>query len=254
MPITKAEAQEVTRAFVRDYPGALELAYKFREDAAELYGPRAAEVPQDMKGGYVPKETQHAGRAYRGRVDVPLANVEDASDLLLTLRHEVLGHYEANTFAPAEKRALLDGLVAAREEPSLKPLWDDIDRRYAGYPVDLRAEEVFALYCEGIEPSHHQGADLFAQGTDQVRQKGQQSFAETCIARVRPMQADDLHNIVCVVAQGLHDRSRTQQTFPQINELFRRDDKMEPKKPFHETVAEKLIEQLKEGTAPWQKP
>jgi putative DNA primase/helicase len=26
------------------------------------------------------------------------------------------------------------------------------------------------------------------------------------------------------------------------------------KKPFHETVAEKLIEQLKEGTAPWQKP
>ena len=28
----------------------------------------------------------------------------------------------------------------------------------------------------------------------------------------------------------------------------------EIKKPFHETVAEKLIEQLKEGTAPWQKP
>ena len=69
MPITKAEAQGVTRAFVRDYPGALELAYKFREDAAELYGPRAAEVPADMKGGYVPKETLHAGRAYRGRVD-----------------------------------------------------------------------------------------------------------------------------------------------------------------------------------------
>jgi putative DNA primase/helicase len=78
MPITKAEAQGVTRAFVRDYPGALELAYKFREDAAELYGPRAAEVPADMKGGYVPKETLHAGRAYRGRVDVPLQNVESA--------------------------------------------------------------------------------------------------------------------------------------------------------------------------------
>lgn len=91
MPITKAEAQGVTRAFVRDYPGALELAYKFREDAAELYGPRAAEVPADMKGGYVPKETLHAGRAYRGRVDVPLQNVESASDLLMTLRHEVPG-------------------------------------------------------------------------------------------------------------------------------------------------------------------
>lgn len=29
---------------------------------------------------------------------------------------------------------------------------------------------------------------------------------------------------------------------------------MESKKPFHETVAEKLIDQLKAGTAPWQKP
>ena len=29
---------------------------------------------------------------------------------------------------------------------------------------------------------------------------------------------------------------------------------MEPKKPFHEFVAEKLIEQLKAGTAPWQRP
>src|SRR4051812_541024 len=26
------------------------------------------------------------------------------------------------------------------------------------------------------------------------------------------------------------------------------------KKPFHETVAQRLIEQLKQGTAPWQKP
>lgn len=26
------------------------------------------------------------------------------------------------------------------------------------------------------------------------------------------------------------------------------------KKPFHEIVAENLIAQLKEGTAPWQKP
>ncbi|RZA10533.1 MAG: DUF1738 domain-containing protein, partial [Proteobacteria bacterium] len=27
-----------------------------------------------------------------------------------------------------------------------------------------------------------------------------------------------------------------------------------PRKPFHEIVAEKLIEQLRQGTAPWQKP
>ncbi|MEL4287117.1 zincin-like metallopeptidase domain-containing protein [Shewanella xiamenensis] len=31
-------------------------------------------------------------------------------------------------------------------------------------------------------------------------------------------------------------------------------NKKTPKKPFHEVVAERLIEQLKQGTAPWQKP
>jgi len=34
-----------------------------------------------------------------------LQNVESAGDLLMTLRHEVLGHYGANTFAPGEKRS-----------------------------------------------------------------------------------------------------------------------------------------------------
>jgi putative DNA primase/helicase len=248
MAMTKAEAEGVARLFLTDYPGALELAYKFRDNTAQLYGPRAVEVPQDMKGGYLPKETiAPNGRTYRGRVDIPLENVQDARDLLITLRHEVLGHYGANTFAPAEKRALLDGVIAGREEPTLKPLWDDINERYAGTSLDMRAEEVIALQSEGIAPRHH-------VGNDQVQQRGQQSFKETCIARVRPMGADDLHNIVCMVAQGLHDRTRTQQTFPEINELFRRDNTMEPKKPFHEVVAEKLIEQLKAGTAPWQKP
>jgi putative DNA primase/helicase len=247
MSLTKDEAQGVARLFIRDYPGALELAYKFRENTAELYGPRAGEVPQGMKGGYIPKETAHAGRMYRGRVEVPLENMTDARDLLLTLRHEVLGHYGANTFKPGEKRALLDGLIAAREEPSLKPLWADIDQRYAGSSLDMRAEEVFALHCEGVAPSQHVG--------NEQAQRGQQAFKETCAAPVRLMRADDLQSIACMVAQGLHDRTRTQQNFPALDTLFRKKETdMEPKKPFHETVAEKLIERLKEGTAPWQKP
>jgi hypothetical protein len=211
VPITKSQAQELTRAFVRDYPGALELAYKFRENTTELYGPRAVEVPAGMKGGYLSQETMHAGRAYKGRVDVPLQNVENADDLVMTLRHEVLGHYGANTFTPADKRALLNGLAAASNAPTLKPLWDDVNRRYANQPLDVRAEEVFALHCQGIDPSQHRDAD-------RVQQRGQQSFTETCTARTRIMQADDLNNIACMVAQGLRDRSRTQQNFPQFKQ------------------------------------
>lgn len=247
MALTKIEAQDLTRRFVRDYPGALALAYRFRQNTAELYGSRADEVPASMKGGYVPKETTHNGRTYQGRIDIPLENLRDPRDLLVTLRHEVLGHYGANTFAPDEKRALLDGLVAARNEPGIKPLWESIDRRYSDRSLDVRAEEVFALHCEGVAPIHH-------VNDAQAAERGRQSFLETCIDRARPMQAADLNSIACMVAQGLHDRTRTQQTFPQINELQRRDETMEPKKPFHEVVAEKLIEQLKAGTAPWQKP
>ncbi len=246
MPLTKDEAQEVTRQFIRDYPGGLELAYKFRDNTTELYGPRASEVPQDMKGGYIPKETQHAGRTYRGRIEIPLENMTHARDLLLTLRHEVLGHYGINTFTPGEKRALLDGLIAAREEPSLKSPWADINRRYVSSPLDVRAEEVFSLFCEGVAPSHHIGAN-------QV-QRGQQAFQETCLAPVRRMSAEDLQSMTYMVAQGLHERTRKQQIFPTLNKLFRKDTDMEPKKPFHELVAQKLIEKLQEGTAPWQKP
>lgn len=245
--LSKADAQDLTLRFVRDYPGALELAYRFRQNTTELYGSRADEVPASMKGGYVPKETPHNGRNYRGRIDIPLENMRDTRDLLLTLRHEVVGHYGANTFAPEEKRALLDGLVAARNEPGIKPLWEGVDRNYGDRSLDVRAEEVFALHCEGIAPRHH-------INDPQVADRGQRALLETCIERTRVMQAADLSSIACMVAQGLHDRTRTQQTFPEINELLRKDNTMEPKKPFHEVVAEKLIEQLKAGTAPWQKP
>lgn len=248
MPITEAEAKEITIAFVRDYPGAKALAYLFRDSLADLYGPNAHKVPAGMKGGYSPRPTSHGNRMLRGRIDVPLAHIENAADMLMTLRHEVLGHYGVNTFTATEKRALLDGLIVAREEPSLKPLWAYVNHHYAGESPDMRAEEVFALCCESITPSQHVGRP------GQIQQRGAQSLMETCIARIRPMQRGDLYNIACMVAEGLHDRSRTQQNFPQINALFRKDEAMEPKKPFHEIVAEKLIEQLKAGTAPWQTP
>jgi len=150
VPITQAEAQAAILAFTRDYPGALELIYHLRESTGELYGHRAAEVPEDLKGGYLSKEHIHNGRSYRGRVDVPLGNMDAISDLLVTLRHEVLGHYGANTFKPDEKRALLNGVIDASNELTLKPLWDDVNRRYADQPLDVRAEEVFALHCETL--------------------------------------------------------------------------------------------------------
>lgn len=252
MAIPIDEARAVVLEFVRDYPGALALGFQVRATIADLYGPvaakAAAEALRGMKGAYFPSPTpMNEGDVRLGRVDLPLENISDAGDLLLTLRHEVLGHFGINTFTSAEKRALLDGLIYAREQPGLSLLWQTVDRLYEAEPLDRRAEEVFALYCEGIRPSHH-------VGNDAIPSRGHQAFVETCIARVRPMQLADLYDVACLTAQGLHDRTRTQQNFPQITVQFRKDSDMEPKKPYHELVAEKLIEQLRAGTAPWQIP
>jgi hypothetical protein len=213
VPITLAAAKAIVMNFAREYRGALNLAYKFGETIEELYGPRANDMPSDVKGGYVCQETMVTARIYPGRVDIVLQNAKDENDLLDTLRHEVLGHYGSNTFTPAEKHAFLDSVAAASKELTLKPLWDVINTRYAGRSVDVRAEEVFALHCETIEPSQH-------KTNDQVQLCGRQSFADTCINRSRPMSRADLDAIALMVAQGLRDRSRTQQTFP-VGEFFR---------------------------------
>ena len=91
MALTKEEAQREVRLFTRDYPGAFELACRLRQTTVDLYPTRANEVPTTMKGGYSPKETIVDGRAYRGRLDVPLDNMANTRDLMQTLRHEVLG-------------------------------------------------------------------------------------------------------------------------------------------------------------------
>lgn len=241
MAVTVPEAKNLVIDFCRTYPVAAQLTYYIRDTVEELYGDRAKGM--DILGGYITGPALHPGRC-----DIPSGKAKDADDLITTLRHEVIGHFGLNTFTGDDKKALLDGISAARPEASMRGLWEVIDKNYADQTESIKAEEVFALYCEGIESSHH------AFSADLVHKRGAQSFHETCRERSRPMQIDDLENITLMVAQGLHDRTRTQQNFPELNQQFRKDRDMEAKKPFHETVAENLIQQLKEGTAPWQKP
>ena len=208
--IDRLAAERVTMEFLASYPGAFALAYKFRDTVYELYGDHP-DIPETAKGAYLSRHEFFQGRAYQGRVDVVLGNVKSADDMLETLRHEVIGHYGMNTFTPEDRRALLNALIAAREEPGVREAWADINKRYADVTLDEQAEEVWALYCEKLPLLYH--AD-----NDHAHAQGEQSFREVCIDRSRPMRLDDLHNIACMVAQGIRDRSRVQQTFPQLPE------------------------------------
>ena len=237
-----AEAQSLAYEFIQHYPIATQLGFIFGEDARALYGQSASQVPSNIKGGYSARGFDVECRRFLGRVDVALGNQSGQDDFIKTLRHEVIGHFGLNTFSPTEKRALLDGIHAARHEPSMEALWRKIDRSYPDATPDERAEEVFAHICEYIEPYRHFW-DVHCKA------RGEDEFYKTCIARTHAMSVGSLACIGYMVAQGLHDRSRAQQNFPRTTTSFRI---REEEKPYHQIVADKIIAQLKTGAAPWQ--
>lgn len=242
MAVTIPDAKALVIEFCRTYPVAAQLSYAVRNTVAELYGTDAAKGLDGVRGGYTTGPAIHPGRC-----DIVCSMAADADDLMTTLRHEVIGHFGLNTFTSDDKRALLESISATRSELSMRRLWAAIDRDYAGQPESIKAEEVFALQCEGVQAAQH----VNQAG---VHERGEQVFRETCIERIRPMRRDDLESITLMVAHGLHDRTRVQRNFPEQNQQFMQERTMEPKRPFHEVVAERLIQQLKAGTAPWQRP
>ncbi|MDA7024230.1 MULTISPECIES: zincin-like metallopeptidase domain-containing protein [Pseudomonas] len=236
MTLSVDDAKALVIEFCATYPVASTISYKLRATQEELYGPQATrEAVGGILGSFRPGSRQ---------ADFATSNFRNEDEFKETLRHEVLGHFGINTFNPAEKRAVLDGIIEARNEPGMSELWAEVAQLYPEANDSLKAEEVFAFACEAIEP---QTRGNVIEGT--------RSFRETCIERSRPMQIRDLINVTTMVAEGMRDRSRSQQNFPESDHAqFKREQTMDAKKPFHEVVAEKLIEQLKQGTAPWQMP
>lgn len=236
MTLSIDDAKALVIEFCAAYPVAAKVSFKLRETQEELYGPQATtDAVGRILGSFRPGIRQ---------ADFATSNFRDSDEFKETLRHEILGHFGINTFTPAEKRAVLDGIIAAREEPGMSDLWAEVAQLYPEADDSLKAEEVFAFACEPLN-----------RQTPGDAIKGNQVFVETCVERSRLMRINDLITITAMVAEGMHDRTRSQQNFPESDHAqFKREQSMEPKKPFHEVVAERLIEQLKQGTAPWQMP
>lgn len=236
MALSIEQCKEMVLEFCSIYPVAAHVAFKIRNTQEELYGPEATkEKAGTILGAFCPERRQ---------ADFAASNFRDADEFKGTLRHEVLGHFGINTFTADEKAGVLTAIVEARDQPVLRGLWRKIDKLYEDRPERIRAEEVFAFTCEAIRPD---------RPVNPIQ--AEKSYREVCVERTRPMTERDLTNITSMVAQGMREQTREPQEHPWADYEMRRGDNMEnEKKPFHETVAEKLIEQLKQGTAPWQKP
>jgi phage/plasmid primase-like uncharacterized protein/antirestriction protein ArdC len=210
--VTETLARELTVRFLEIYPGARrELAFRFRQTAKELYKNCPSEMEGVMLGGYSEKPlSDAAGRTYRGRVDMVLANISDSREFLRTLNHEVIGHYGLNTLHPSDRKGIIDAIIKARNGHSIGELWAKADRLYSGKSLEIRAEEIFAFTCEDLHWSQHVGNGIA------VTEQGWDSFGQTCDPdreAKRPIEPRDLANIARMIAQGIHDQSRRQRTF-----------------------------------------
>ena len=209
MAISIEQAKALVIEFCAEYPVASKISYKLRNTQEEALDEPKATIEREGRiyGAYFP------GRGYAA---FAVSNFRDEDDFKGTLRHEILGHFGINTFDPGAKRAVLTALIEARNQPGLDKLWAHVDRNYPGTDDMRKAEEVFAFACEDIDPGNRSAAVY-----------GNQSFDEVCLARSRVMRVTDLINLTTMVAEGLHDKTRSQQTFPATDSAqFKQDSPM----------------------------
>lgn len=146
-----ASVEAEVEAFVERYRGNTPLDIAVADTQEAAFGPHATiERVGRIKGAYF---------ASQRLMVVCAGSVTDAADVSTTLRHEILGHFGLNTFAPIDKAAMLDRLIDARNSPGLRPLWEHVEKHYRPQNGELplsprqKAEEVFALAAEAPEPS-----------------------------------------------------------------------------------------------------
>ncbi|MGP5424741.1 hypothetical protein [Pseudomonas helleri] len=196
--LTIERAKALVVEFCATYPVSSTIGFKIRETQEELYGPQATrETAGTILGSFHPR-----GR----RALFATANFDTDEKFRRSLRHEILGHFGINTFKPEEKRAILEVIIEARTAPDVMPLWQEVDELYVGISELRKAEVLFAFACEVIDPDKR--AD-YAAALD--------SFQQVFRTRARPMQMRDLISVTAMVAEGLHDRSRSQQIFPETD-------------------------------------
>ena len=215
MPISKDEAHELLDSFKKEFKGLASLNYyvfESREDFKNVYGNQADAAMQSWG--------TNCGAFSRSTLSIALhvGHVQDASEFKTTLAHEGLGHTGINTFASAEKAALLNALVAARDEPSLEGYWDMVDDYYPHLPESEKAEEVYSFLAERV-------IDLPDNYRPEVFEHVWQN---SVLAQNEPLQRWAVLQVAQHVAHGLRDNSRTIQIVPARDDLQFRTAPREP--------------------------
>jgi 2C-methyl-D-erythritol 2,4-cyclodiphosphate synthase len=121
-----------------------------------------------------------------------------------------------NTYSYAEKRALLDAIISAKDKPGIlgQGYWPGVQDTYPGASQDTHAEEI---YCMVVERSWTR------RNLDQTIYDC--AWQDSVIDKTTPLQAWELAQVAQNVAQGLRENTRTIQIVPATDhELFRQKE------------------------------
>ena len=143
----------------------------------------------------------------------------------MAINHEVLGHYRLNTFSPRDKKLLLDTIIANKDQDDFKLQWKEIEAHYGDKNIYEQAEEIFAIATEDIYPYTY-------PKLEQINEKGTQAFDDVCYFK-QPLTQERLFAITDMVALGIRENTRQQQTFAEndITLLSRQTMHQEPDDP-----------------------
>lgn len=233
---------EIFNDFMEKYNGNIDVIPIVKSKQEDIYG----EENSIEKSGVVISGAFHPAKRI---VALIASNLDNEEEVKTTLRHELLGHNGLNTFEPEDKLGLLLHVRATEKEPSLNHVWKTVNTFYPNKSGLEKAEEVFAYVAE-------EERTFFQSAWDSVCSTLNKLLRKSGLVDKR-LTKSDLRVEARKIAKGIMRGQREQRTFPATDvDQFRLEvtDMKNEKKPFHETVAEKIIKQLEEGTAPWQKP
>lgn len=260
------EATRIVDDFLADFNGNIPLKPFIREKVSEIYRNVAddSDTARTTKGAYHPSAdlfTVVAGNA-RGTVSgSPALRLQKGrlresvelgakADLLKTLRHELLGHYGLDTFAPEDKRALLQKLIAAQKEPWLAPAWrhasnlgDQLDAIKEHERELAVAEEAFARLAERELPSRaiQTWNDIKATFSRLLRKIGLVKG---------PIKEHELDSLIRAVSKGIRNGERTRQNIRGDKEVIGK----QADEPAKDDKPERIIRFSKQAMAQGNKP
>lgn len=217
--LSVAETERIAREWLAEYNGNVQLDLRVKDTQEGLYGPGATVKKHGyIKGAYQPVTRRvfadsvvargnRPGATPRGKIGLVASLHSDERDVRATMAHEVLGHYGLNTFTPADKRAILDAILASKGIPGLRSVWAEIAVRYRDKDADTQAEEVFAFLAEQptVAPSLWQR--VVALVTKALR----------AVGLYKGTSRPELEAMIRQIAAGIRDGHLRQRNFPKTD-------------------------------------